>query len=302
MSTIKLQTLYNPGWIVTREPHNFGQRLTIAVNTETKRFGVIDPDRSLGFVSLTEPEIRLVNDFIFNQAGESREATATPEVESLFATGDNLYPFEDRRLSHSFHRGDAVLNVTTGERFTFDQYWDIKGLTIDPNYQLLDRSFEIRKASKNDILSFLTSVDIFADWDKLETPAEIAKRRRPAYHFADIEVDGSLWKFFSNDYDKAKEGGYLIKTPTGDYFYKRSPTSLPYFNAFDLITGRVKTGIADDFQSYSEFVKDVKILGNEITRISVGTITNLDDSESYLYNKFIAAYSNLNFYQPPNGI
>lgn len=227
--------------------------------------------------TLSAPSYRYVHDALLNQL-KSKTYHGVPTETDLkhFAEGTR-YAIHKNWIGGNIHVGDKVVDLRTNETIVAGWGHDLQYLNRNFNWKLVDRDLHPEPTTLEELIRANEAVNPFEGWVKLDTLPTSKKFLVERYI-----INGQTYTTVK---DYSGNGRYVIQTPKGEVFEKKSSISAPFYNAVDILVGKIKSDHDGHLGKRFEYVyKDVVHEADYTEFFHPNNYVKVTEESSYDYN------------------
>lgn len=198
---------------------------------------------------LSESDYRFVHDAILKSVPDSRHHNEIAEADVKLFSEAKRYKLNQNRISANIQVGDKAQNLKTGEIIEVDYDYDIMYLNRNHQWKLVDRDVHPEMETLENLIKINEAKNPFEGWTKLNE----APKKHKDWIVERYIINGETFK---TTLDYTGNGRYIIETPQGEVYEKKSSISAPFYDTIDILVGKVKAEY-EDHKRFEYVYKDV---------------------------------------------
>jgi hypothetical protein len=189
--------------------------------------------------TLSENDYRFVHDALLGHLPKDTELNEGANESDVKQFNEaTRYKIHGKRISANIGIGDKVINLKTGEIIKVDYGYDVHYLNRNHNWKLVDRELHPEAETLETLIKTNESKNPFESWTKLDAMPKKDKNWIVDHYIINGETYTAVLDYTGN-------GRYIIKTPQGEIYEKKSSTSAPFYDTIDILVGKVKAEYED---------------------------------------------------------
>lgn len=197
---------------------------------------------------LNDSGYRFIHDYILENNLYQRCKKASKDEIELFKNSKK-YQIQDKFIGANIKFGDTVIDLKKNIEFKINHN-DLKLLNRNMNYKILDRDVHPKEKTLHELIEAYKKINPFEGWTKLDS---MPKKHRDWIADRYI-IDGENYDVI---HDYSGNGRYIIKTPKGEIWEKKSLISAPFYDTIDKLVWLTHVEY-NDISRINYTIKDVK--------------------------------------------